>query len=77
MRDRNPATHGTLPKTDVDQTCLLCDRNFCEKHKGKEEGVCEIYHETYYRKHHPQTPAIFPNLAAYEAEVRAMYAMGL
>jgi hypothetical protein len=32
--------------------CLLCDRLYCEKYKGKEEGVCEINHLTYYRKHY-------------------------
>jgi len=30
--------------------CLLCDNLFCAKHKGKDEGVCEINHETYYRR---------------------------
>ncbi len=27
------------------------DRLYCEKHKGKEEGVCEVNYLTYYRKH--------------------------
>ena len=33
------------------QLCLLCDQAFCVDRKGKEEGVCEINHETYYRNH--------------------------
>jgi len=32
--------------------CLLCDRLYCERHKGKEDGVCEINHMTYYRAHY-------------------------
>lgn len=74
MRATRPDKHGNLPKTDVDQTCLLCNRNFCEKHKGKEEDVCEVNHETYYRNHR-HIPGIFPDLPAFEAAMAAIDAM--
>ena len=44
---RNPQLNDKLPN----QLCLLCNRAFCVDHKGKEDGVCEINHETYYRNH--------------------------
>jgi hypothetical protein len=47
MRLRKPHLKDTLPT----QLCLLCNRAFCVDHKGKEDGVCEINHETYYRNH--------------------------
>ena len=47
MRLRKPELKDKLPK----QLCLLCDRPFCIDHKGSEDGVCEINHETYYRNH--------------------------
>ncbi|RMJ26579.1 hypothetical protein PHISP_02571 [Aspergillus sp. HF37] len=47
MRLRKPHLKDNPPT----QLCLLCDRAFCVDHKGKEEGVCEIDHETYYRNH--------------------------
>jgi hypothetical protein len=47
MRLRKPDLKGKLPN----QLCLLCDRPFCVDHKGKEDGTCEINHETYYRNH--------------------------
>jgi hypothetical protein len=47
MRLRKLHLEDNLPT----QICLLCDRAFCVDHKGKEEGVCEINHETYYRNH--------------------------
>lgn len=52
------------------KTCLLYNNEFCPLHKGKEGGVCEINHQTYYRKakhhilHAPRI--IYPSL-----EVRA------
>ncbi len=50
------------------ETCILCDNPFCEKHKGKYKGVCEINHITYCSKpkHKAQhAPVeIFPTLAA-------------
>lgn len=30
--------------------CLLCNNRFCEKHKGGDEGVCEMNHDTYCSK---------------------------
>jgi hypothetical protein len=47
MRLRKPHLKDNLPT----QLCLLCNRAFCVDHKGKEDGVCEINHETYYRNH--------------------------
>lgn len=47
MRLRKPYLKDSLPT----QLCHLCDRPFCIDHKGKEKGVCEINHETYYRNH--------------------------
>jgi hypothetical protein len=47
MRLRKPYLIDKLPT----QLCLLCNRAFCVDHKGKEDGVCEINHETYYRNH--------------------------
>jgi len=32
--------------------CLLCARPFCETHRGKEDGVCEINHRTYFKNHY-------------------------
>ncbi|KAL5040863.1 hypothetical protein BDW71DRAFT_201829 [Aspergillus fruticulosus] len=43
MRLRKPHLKDTL--------CVLCSRPFCVDHKGKENGVSEINHETYYRNH--------------------------
>ncbi|PYH55236.1 uncharacterized protein BO96DRAFT_79749 [Aspergillus niger CBS 101883] len=47
MRLRKPHLQDTLPI----QLCVLCNRSFCAAHKGKEDNVCEINHETYYRNH--------------------------
>ncbi|KAL4971366.1 hypothetical protein BDW66DRAFT_146269 [Aspergillus desertorum] len=47
MRLRKPQLKDTPPV----QICHLCDRFFCADHKGTQEGVCEINHETYYRNH--------------------------
>ncbi|PVH70652.1 hypothetical protein DL98DRAFT_521501 [Cadophora sp. DSE1049] len=47
MRLKKPHLKDNPPT----QLCLLCDRAFCVDHKGKEEDVCEINHETYYRNH--------------------------
>lgn len=55
-----------LPQYGPSKLCLLCDNLFCAKHKGKDEGVCEINHETYYRRlDHRELHApveIFPTL---------------
>jgi len=31
--------------------CLLCNRTYCDVHKGEAEGVCEINHYTYFKNH--------------------------
>lgn len=41
--------------------CLLCDRPYCERHKGEEMDVCEINHNTYYRRHY-KPGRIFPSM---------------
>ncbi|KAL8917614.1 MAG: hypothetical protein Q9208_007842 [Pyrenodesmia sp. 3 TL-2023] len=43
--------------------CLLCDRPYCERHKGEEVDVCEINHSTYYRRHY-KPGRIFPSMDA-------------
>lgn len=45
-------------------TCLLCNKVFCERHKGKEEGVCETNHVSYYRNHPLRWGTISPSLEA-------------
>lgn len=54
MRSRKPDLKDKLPN----QLCLLYDRPFCIDHKGIENGICEINHETYYRRH----PALQENI---------------
>ncbi|KAL7808737.1 hypothetical protein V8C44DRAFT_335230 [Trichoderma aethiopicum] len=47
MRVRKPHLQDKPPV----MLCLLCDRPFCDEHKGKQYGVCEVNHVTYYRNH--------------------------
>jgi hypothetical protein len=65
MRSNNPENHASLKTIGEVQTCLLCDRNYCKKHSGTEEGVCEINHRSYY-KNHPELrdTVCFPSTAA-------------
>ncbi|KAG6989901.1 hypothetical protein G7Y79_00061g092880 [Physcia stellaris] len=42
---------------------------FCERHKGKEEGVCETNHVSYYRNHPLRWATIFSSLEARENEM--------
>ena len=55
------------------KTCLLCNNPFCEKHRGKDEGVCEIGHVKYYNnlshraRHAPVE--IFPTLEAMKERI--------
>jgi hypothetical protein len=65
MRERKPVkSEGIL------QTCLLCDRDFCEMHKGTELQVCEINHISYYRNHPQLHDGIYPDLAARNSAVQ-------
>lgn len=41
--------------------CLLCGRDFCNKHNGHEEDECEINHDTYY-KNHKQLEDVYPSM---------------
>ena len=59
MDERKPTTQ----KGDS-ALCLLCNRLYCELHKGTEEDVCEINHATYNRNHQLLRGTIFPNLLA-------------
>jgi hypothetical protein len=48
-------------------TCRLCDRDFCETHSSKVDGVtvigvCEIDHEKYYDDHPQDHSYIFRSL---------------
>ena len=62
MRSGNPKKHANLRTIGDVQHCLLCNRNYCTKHSGKEESVCEIRHETYYKNH--RHTVCFPTVAA-------------
>lgn len=55
------------PSSRTTDTCVLCARPFCDKHKlqGSNEVVCQVNHLTYYGKHR-QIPGIFPDLQARE-----------
>lgn len=54
--------------------CVLCNNPFCERHKGSDEGVCEIKHETYYNnpahRHRHAPVETFPSLQAREKTLR-------
>ncbi|WQF84031.1 hypothetical protein CDEST_09045 [Colletotrichum destructivum] len=50
MRVGNPGKHGSRAAAST-QRCLLCNRDFCNEHRGNEESVCEINHQTYFRQH--------------------------
>jgi hypothetical protein len=63
MRSGNPKKHRSLQTTGSTQACLLCNRDFCDVHKGSLDGVCEINHETYHANH-PNLPNIYPTLDA-------------
>lgn len=54
------------------EDCILCARYFCDKHKLKEcdYNVCEINHQTYYRKHPGLHSFIFPSLEAFQKELK-------
>jgi hypothetical protein len=50
------------------QTCLLCNRDFCDKHKaeGSELSICEINHASYYSNHPQLAGRIWPDMVARE-----------
>jgi hypothetical protein len=45
--------------------CLLCNRAFCDAHKGRFQGTCEANHQTYAHDH-PDQPNVFPSLGERE-----------
>ncbi|KAJ8070715.1 hypothetical protein OCU04_001086 [Sclerotinia nivalis] len=48
------------------EECILCLRPFCPQHKEREvKEVCEINHDTYYRRH-PDIVGIFPSMVELE-----------
>lgn len=62
MRDRQnkrPISKGLI------KHCSLCRRFYCENHKSREEGVCEINHQTYYFRH--DFSGLYPTVAARDA----------
>ncbi|CDM30538.1 unnamed protein product [Penicillium roqueforti FM164] len=70
MRLRKPHLKDNLPT----QLCLLCNRAFCIDHEGKEDGVCEINHETYYRNHPDKQEYLFRTYGEWEKECEKMKA---
>ena len=74
MQTRNPTKHGELATKGSISTCLLCNRKFCESHKGGSDGTCEINHATYY-KNHPNLDDIYPTLAAKHGVVSPLHNM--
>lgn len=50
---------------DPERVCILCNKIYCDGHKSKiyqENDICEINHETYYRKHYQKENNIFSSL---------------
>jgi hypothetical protein len=45
--------------------CLLCNRTYCDAHKGRFQGTCETNHQTYAHDH-PDQPNVFPSLGERE-----------
>lgn len=68
MRLRKPHLKESLPI----KLCLLCDRAFCVDHKGKEEGVCEINHVTYYRNHPAAQEYLYRKYEDWEMDQKRM-----
>ena len=56
MDERKPCL-----QTGDSALCLLCNRVYCERHKGKEDDVCEINHVKYYTKHQGLS-GVFPSM---------------
>ncbi|EJT70139.1 hypothetical protein GGTG_12312 [Gaeumannomyces tritici R3-111a-1] len=56
--------HAHLETQGPVRDCILCARKYCEEHKGKDEGVCEINHQTYWDNHKRRVPegTIFSSL---------------
>ncbi|KAI8710454.1 hypothetical protein NCS52_01562400 [Fusarium sp. LHS14.1] len=63
MQSRRLQKHGSMRPADSKEICVLCNRGFCDKNGGKEAGVCEINHQTYYQRH-SGLPNVYPNLSA-------------
>ena len=49
--------------------CLLCNKLYCERHKGGEDDVCEINHATYYMKR-PDRSGIFPSMEKRKGQIQ-------
>jgi len=63
--------HSALvPPSEALQLCLLCNRNYCNEHRGEDEGVCENNNKTYWTRHHMDSPDIYPSLAARELAMK-------
>lgn len=60
-------------QTGLSRVCLLCNNPFCEFHKGEEDGVCEINHDTYCsKKTHIDLHAPVKIFVSMEARRRAL-----
>lgn len=66
MRKSRPQKHSSLVSGSKVRTCLLCCRDFCNKHNGPEEDVCEINHRTYF-KNHGDLEDVYPSMAVRES----------
>lgn len=69
MRKSRSQKHSSLVSGSKIRTCLLCCRDFCNKHNGPEENVCEINHETYFRNH-KDFEDVYPSMAVRESTLR-------
>lgn len=69
MRQRKPS----LKQAGLSRICLLCNNPFCERHKGEEDGVCQLKHATYCSKQeHKDRHAPVEIFVSMEARRRAL-----
>lgn len=69
MRRSRPQKHILLVSGSKIRTCLLCCRDFRDKHNGHEGDVCEINHETHF-KNHGDLEDVYPSLAVRASALR-------
>ncbi|KLU91052.1 hypothetical protein MAPG_09576 [Magnaporthiopsis poae ATCC 64411] len=51
MRTAKSGKHADRRTVGPVEDCILCARQFCHEHRGKDQGVCEINHQTYWENH--------------------------
>lgn len=66
---RKRPKHANLVSPEPIQTCILCDKDYCDMHKGSSHRVCEINHATYWRNH-PEKQDTYPDVEAREAALK-------